>query len=540
MKYVDVTNGNRPIQLAIPLLIAVTILLFYKGITVSFSSDDYRHLQNNIHFNTLKDACSVFFGMDGREYRPFVRLSLWLNHQMGDTAVPYHWTNVILHLSNILFVFFIFYYLVQSTLKAFVGSLIFALHPIHSTNVNFIMGRTDLVCAFFYLSSILLIMLYLHHGKQKIYYILSLLFFFFTLLSKEMAVSLPAVVFFIFLLSESKLVKKTIPGLIIHTLPFFIIDAIYLAVRIIGWHSTSDSVSVYTNFSVAHILKNLFMWAFALFYPFNLYQVRNFYESRPLNFLLIGLTVSIIIAGVIFFIVQRNKKNFIKDKFLLLSFIWFIVILLPITGGNAHRWYLYIPSISLSLFILAIWRSADKKKTFLILLLIYMGFCFSELYKQSTIWQEQSRVSQNFLSQVKENGLDKLDCYYMVNVPFGYKSAFLFTFKSLEQAILLNFDHKPDIKILSYINLSDKPFLKVVKEKKKLTCSLKQDAYDFFLFPPVIRRFNSNVSSIKIQDTDIKIKGLTPAKTVSDYEVPIHETNDIPLYYFDGKTIMRF
>ncbi|HLS97396.1 MAG TPA: hypothetical protein VK018_01600, partial [Porticoccaceae bacterium] len=80
------------------LLLLFTSAIYFKGITPSFSSDDFVHLENNIHFASLAEASEVFIKPYGREYRPLVRLSLWLNHQMGDSALAFKISNLLMHL----------------------------------------------------------------------------------------------------------------------------------------------------------------------------------------------------------------------------------------------------------------------------------------------------------------------------------------------------------------------------------------------------------------------------------------------------------
>lgn len=78
------------------LLLLLTNAVFTKGVTPSFSSDDFVHLENNIHYQNFTEAFEVFRQPFGREYRPLVRLSLWLNHQMGDTALAYKLSNLVM------------------------------------------------------------------------------------------------------------------------------------------------------------------------------------------------------------------------------------------------------------------------------------------------------------------------------------------------------------------------------------------------------------------------------------------------------------
>jgi hypothetical protein len=46
------------------------VVVYIKGITPAFSSDDFVHLENNIHCESLAEATEVFIKPYGREYRP--------------------------------------------------------------------------------------------------------------------------------------------------------------------------------------------------------------------------------------------------------------------------------------------------------------------------------------------------------------------------------------------------------------------------------------------------------------------------------------
>ena len=281
------------------------------------------------------------------------------------------------------------------------------------------------------------------------------------------------------------------------------------------------------------------MWFFGLIYPFNLYQARNFYETQLIMFLVICSAVSLFVMTVLSFLVWKNKASFLKDKIFFLGIIWFIVTLAPIMGGQPHRWYLYLSGISLSFIIIAVWRSLckEKKYVFYAFLSIYLVFCSIELNKQTLIWSVQSDITQNFLAQVEKSGLHKLDAFHFSNMPFGYKSAFLFTFSALEKAIFLNFGTTPEIKILSYLNIGDDNKLTLIKKPGKLLFRLNQDIYAFFLFPPSKRTFSSPVT-FGINNYEIKINQLTPSHTVGEYEISIPPQLLAPFYYFDGKKIL--
>ena len=153
-------SRNRWLGVLLTATLAVTFVCYQKGMTASFSSDDYPHLLKNIHFQDAFDALTVFFELDGREYRPMVRFSVWLNYQIAQDATAFHYTNLVLHLAIVVCLYFFLILLLENRMHAFLASLLFALHPIHTTNIFFIYGRTDLIFGFFYINALLMFFIY--------------------------------------------------------------------------------------------------------------------------------------------------------------------------------------------------------------------------------------------------------------------------------------------------------------------------------------------------------------------------------------------
>ncbi|XKL63682.1 hypothetical protein PGB90_006046 [Kerria lacca] len=97
-------------------------------------------------------------------YRPLCVLTFRFNHWLfGYRPWGYHLTNVILHVLSTGLVLKLGKCLLP--LKAAeIGSLLFAVHPIHTEAVAGIVGRADVIACIFYLSSILC---YLRHCEQQ-------------------------------------------------------------------------------------------------------------------------------------------------------------------------------------------------------------------------------------------------------------------------------------------------------------------------------------------------------------------------------------
>ena len=129
-------------------------------------------------------------GEPAQIYRPLVSLSfmadfyLWRLNPWG-----YHLTNTSLHAANSLLSYFLMRAYVSPT-TALIGSVLFAVHPIHTEAVTHISGRADLLMSFFILSGVLLFVRSERYGSVFLY-LLSLPLFFLALLSKETAMIFP-------------------------------------------------------------------------------------------------------------------------------------------------------------------------------------------------------------------------------------------------------------------------------------------------------------------------------------------------------------
>ena len=119
-------------------------------------------------------------------------------------------------------------------------------------------------------------------------------------------------------------------------------------------------------------------------------------------------------------------------------------------------------------------------------------------------------------------------------MPFGYRSAFLFTFDSLADAVELRFGHRPDIRILSYVNLTDELRIESARIGSDWRFRLEPGAHEFFLFPPAQRRFAASPPTLGIQGVRVEIKALSPANTAAESRIRLPHPQLGPLHYFDG------
>lgn len=204
MKFADKFFEAKRFHLYAGLVIALAILIAYSNtFTASFHFDDSPNIQENPYIKTITidNLKRLLYST-----RPIVNLTLLLNYQLnGLNVVGWHIFNNLLHIVNSLLVYFLIYitlnlpslagkYSALSKRMALFGALLFGVHPIQTESVTYIISRTELIAAFFYLSTIILFIRWHLTGKKK-YIISSVICAFLAMGSKEHAVTLPAILF---------------------------------------------------------------------------------------------------------------------------------------------------------------------------------------------------------------------------------------------------------------------------------------------------------------------------------------------------------
>lgn len=194
----SISPGDRRRVYAAAAAVAVVAALCYgNSLANGFVFDDRSIVLGNPLLRNPANLTTLLFA----SYRPLrdishaVDFALW-----GENPVGFHLTNVLIHLANALLVFWLIRRFTQHIATAALAALIFAIHPIQTDAVTYISGRRDVLFGLFYLASFRCYLSYrdyrgLRKGRSLIYFALFLLLWGLSLMSKEMAVSLPLFVF---------------------------------------------------------------------------------------------------------------------------------------------------------------------------------------------------------------------------------------------------------------------------------------------------------------------------------------------------------
>ena len=159
------------------LLIACFAFLFYSNSFGNFFVwNDWTLIIENYLVKDWSNLPEIFtsafwkplLGEPPQIYRPLVLLSFTADFSLwGLNPWGYHLSNLLLHVLNSLLVYSLmgFY---TSPLTACVGSLLFAVHPIHTEAVTYISGRVELLMSLFLLGGTVVFLATLSVGIKRL------------------------------------------------------------------------------------------------------------------------------------------------------------------------------------------------------------------------------------------------------------------------------------------------------------------------------------------------------------------------------------
>ena len=320
-------------------IIIASFAVYFNSLQNEFLWDDKVLISEN---ETIKDwkytkeafTTHLYHGSQNASnfYRPILKLSFMLDWQLwGKNVVGWHLTNIILHTTNALLIFFLFSLILKDKIASFIMAMFFAVHPLFTSAVTYISGRADPLALFFMLISFLLF--------TKSRYALSLLFFIFAILTKETAIILPLLLF-----AYGRKGDCPRRGLS----PFLFVCIIYGILRFTVLNFpyvptlTGDSV---LSLRLATMVKIIFIYLKLLVLPFGLHMERNVpYVKSFLEPEVMLSVIGLVLLGYLVY-KRRHKEGFF-------GIMWFFIALLPVSNikplnmSMAEHW-MYVPAIGL-------------------------------------------------------------------------------------------------------------------------------------------------------------------------------------------------
>ena len=384
-------------------LLLVTFLCFSNALNNNFLEwDDTSYIHENkaiqkLDYQHVKEIFTSFYMAN---YHPLTSLSYAVEYSIVGTKSTflYHIDNVLLHLLNLLLVFFLFRLVTGKNWVGLIMAALFALHPTRVESVAWISERKDVLYTFFFLLSLLLYQKFSTSGKKLSdkNYLLAIVFFLLSLMSKSAAVTLPVV----FLLFDYLNKRKFTTASILEKLPFFALSVVF---GILALKSQTEAINDLPDYSILNrfLLLNftVLKYIYLAFVPIGLSGLHPYPAivngSLPLEYNIAPIFLLAIISAVIY--------SFRKTRVVIFGVLFFMVTIslvlqvLPVGGAILSERYTYVPYLGLY-FIMA-WYAAmyieEKGKSFssvkpfvsaaLGILLVIYGFT---TYSRNRVWKE--------------------------------------------------------------------------------------------------------------------------------------------------------
>jgi len=415
-------KSDKKIKLiSLTAILLFTIIIFSNSIDseILYGWDDGEYISNEDiqNFDVKKFFSEYYLGM----YQPMSVLSLSLNYNLSeDNPVPYHTTNLLLHLINIVLVFILFSKLSKRIEIPIIVALLFAIHPMHVEAVSWIATRSSGLYSVFYLASLIFYLKYLQN-KKMVSGLLSLIFFLLSCFSKSMAITLPVLLLLFDYFNNRKFDTKAF----LEKIPFFVISIIfgYISINAASEYGHIKNLNVDYNIidRAVLLLYSVIFYLVKLFAPLNLSAVYA-YPMKEVGFLPWQYYFSVLVFAFLVFNVIRSGK-FKKDVYFgTLFFLISISIVLPLIWSRmlmlADR-YTYLPYLGIfyiigQFYIKVVdgeYKLLRNYKTPVVVVLIgWFIFLSASAYQRNNVWKNAITM----ITDVIEN--DRSD----VDVSIGY------------------------------------------------------------------------------------------------------------------------
>lgn len=343
--------GSLPSKLEILLIVLLAAVPYLPVLGGPFLYDDTlyvveNHQVTNTAYTLQSLTTSYPPGSNSQAlYRPLVTLSYALDHALaGLNPAVFHLSNLLLHVGASLAA----YALLRAWFPSVAGwaAMLFAVHPVHTEAVAWIVGRAEILCGLF-------LFLALRWSASR--GVLAAVALLLALLSKEMAISAP-------LLLLLPVAFLGVPFVRSRTafVAFALVLLLYLVIRrsVLGWMTPQGDQQLLTDTGLIERLPSLFV-AYAQYLRLSVLPtglaVDHAWESVPTWQSPAAMIGVLLVAGLgsVAWILRR------RQPWVPVAIAWFLLALLPVShlfpiGATYAERFLYTPVLGACLAIAAL------------------------------------------------------------------------------------------------------------------------------------------------------------------------------------------
>jgi len=386
-----------------PAIAFLVIIVYFPTFTGGFILDDRPLIENNSYITETHSIVSYLSQEDGISdgsyandyhtgyYRPLVSLTYRMDYKLwGMKACGFRITNLVLHLLSCIVLFKLLVLLAHNRWTAFMAVAIFAIHPVNTESVSWIISRNNiLVTLFILLSLYFYIVAWIENNR--IIFLIAIFFFLCAVLSKEFAIMLLPVFFlchrFLFEKKGGILKESTT------YLPFVLIVVFYFILR----HSVTGSVL--TPFDIndfwqrVYFIPYIIVWNLKLiFLPWKLHSFSLSYPDSYLSWsVLSSIVLFLLICMSVWFV--RRRRLLLFSGLSSLFFMFPVLNVIPTASVSlvAMRWmYLPMAFISISVVLVIGWTINCRRVLAVTILCVVISYlCAYSFILNKYLWHDE-------------------------------------------------------------------------------------------------------------------------------------------------------
>jgi protein O-mannosyl-transferase len=404
------TTRLAAIYLGLAGLVAVVFLQTGHFNFVNYDDGSYVFDNANIRGGlTWRGIVWAFTHVHSQNWHPLTSISHMIDCQLfGLNAGAHHLINVSLHTLAALLLFTLLWQSTNALWASAVSAAIFAIHPLRVESVAWISERKDVLSGFFFMLTLLAYLKYVR-GQTWQRMAMVAVCFAFGLMSKPMLVTTPIVLLLLDYWPFDRFKKQGLWKLILEKIPLVILSVGSCAATLIAQQVAIGSTeSLPLASRIDNALVTYVNYLRQIFWPVDLVPFYLHPEWRLGTWEIIGTII--LLAGITaaMFLLRR------KLPFLLVGWLWYIVMLLPVIGiiqvglqARADR-YTYLPQIGV--IIAVVWAIRDltslwRARTVVLVpaSLAVVGSLSFLSYRQATHWHDTESLWSYTLNRSPEN-----------------------------------------------------------------------------------------------------------------------------------------
>jgi len=318
--------GIRKDFLFCAILTIVVLSVFYPSLDNGFVEwDDDLFLRDNVLIKSisLKNIGRMFSSFHSGLYKPILMLVYAVEYHFFQlNPFIYHFNNLLLHMINVVIVFYLVQKISNDSIVSFLTALLFGIHPMHVESVAWVSDRKDLLSTFFILAALASYLRYIDKRNSGAYLKVAFLFIC-SLLVKPTGVTFPFLLFALDYLKNRRIDKNAI----FEKIPLLCLAAVMIMVSVYGVSSVLRSnISVNFPGNIIYAAYTIYFYINKLFLPVNL----SCYYGYPSSFVDLGLPAVIMSIVVLTGLVSMVIIKFKKDRHMVFGILFFFITLLPV------------------------------------------------------------------------------------------------------------------------------------------------------------------------------------------------------------------